>query len=122
MGDIERILGISRRMIRRRVECIKAMPFILHFGAVGDNKTDFAEGPNNIFRHERQRVQMAQRTAPARQREIGRFFGKGCSKLEFSGSRSSTSAMRMQDKRFSVAEERPKTKRATHLGPPVQRE
>ena len=59
------------------------MVFVFGFGAVGHDKAELAEAAHNILGGLSERVELAQGPPTAREREIGRFFGRGGRKFQF---------------------------------------
>src|SRR5713226_7444395 len=59
------------------------MVFVFDLRAVGDRKTNLAKAADNLLGDLRQRMQFAQRPAPAWQCGIGRFLGQRALELKF---------------------------------------
>ena len=74
-------------MVGGRVERVETMIFVLDLRPIGDDETDLAETADDIVGDLREGVQFAQRSAAARQREIGRFFGQRGFQFQFFAAR-----------------------------------
>ena len=82
-GQVEGVLRIAGRMVGGGVQRVEAMVFVLDFGAVGDDEADLAEAADDILGDLRERMELAEGAAAAREREIGGFFGRGGRKFQF---------------------------------------
>src|SRR5437588_11740277 len=63
-------------MVCRRVQCIETMVFILDLRPIRNGEADFAKTADDVLRNLRERMQLAQCTAPSWQREVGGFLGQ----------------------------------------------
>src|SRR5437879_13759956 len=59
------------------------MVLILDLRPVGDRETDLAKGADNLVRYLRERMELAERAAAARQGEINGFLGQGGFQFQF---------------------------------------
>ncbi len=67
VGQIKCVLLVPRRMLRRRVKRIEAMPFGFDVGTVGQRKTHAAKNLNAPIEHLRERMQRSALVRSARQ-------------------------------------------------------
>ena len=78
--QVECVLGIAGGMVRRRVECVEAEVFRLHFRSVGYGKTHLSQDAAHLFAHEGERMPRAGACIRGRKGSVDRWPQLG---LEF---------------------------------------